>query len=85
MKLSLLLTEPVPDLKADEAKLHNAGADILKQTVLAPARGIDPLTGSEAAGGGEKEAEKFDSLRYREKQLLSAPKRGRAVMFRVMS
>lgn len=84
MKLSLLLTEPVPSLKADGAKLHNVGADILKQTVLARAYGIDPLTGSEV-GEGEKEAEKFDSLRYREKQLISAPKRGRAVMFRVMS
>lgn len=83
MKLSLLLTELVPNLKADGEKLHNVRADILKQTVLARAYGIDPLTGSEVGEG--EEAEKFDSRRYREKQLISAPKRGRAVMFRVMS
>lgn len=53
------------------------------QTVLARAYSIDPLSGSEV--GGEKEAEKFVSLRYQEKRLISAPKRGRAVMFRVMS
>lgn len=84
MKLSVLLTEPVANLKADGAKLHIVRADILKQTVLAGAYGIDPLTGSEV-GEGEKEAGKLDSLRYRKKQLISAPKRGRAVMFRVMS
>lgn len=84
MKLSLLLTGPVPNLKAAEAKLHNVRADVLKQTELARAFGIDPLTGSEV-GEEEKEAGKFDSLRYQEKQLVSAPKRGRAVMFCVRS
>lgn len=84
MKLSLLWTEPVLNLRADRAKLHNVGADNLKQTVLACAFSIDPLTGSEV-GEGRDEAEKFDSLRYQDKQLISAPKRGRAVMFRVMS
>lgn len=83
MKLSFPLTELVPSLKPDGAELQDVHADVLTQPVLARAYSIDPLSGSGVAG--EKEAEKFVSLRYREKQLVSAPKRGRAVMFRVMS
>lgn len=83
MKFSSPLTEPVPGLKAHRAEFQNVYADVLTQTVFARAYSIDPLSGSQVAG--EEEAEKFVSLRYREKQLISAPKRGRAVMFRVMS
>lgn len=83
MKLSSPLTEPVPGLKPRGAELQNVHADVLTQPVFARAYGIDPLSGSQVAG--EEEAEKFVSLRYREKQLISAPKRGRAVMFRLMS
>lgn len=83
MKLSFPLTEPVPSLKPHGAKLQNVHADVLTQTALARAYSIDPLSGGGVGGG--KEAEKFVSLRYGEKQLVSAPKRGRPVMFRVMS
>lgn len=76
-------TEPAPGLKPHGAELQNVHADVPTQPALARAYGIDPLSGSGVAG--EEEAEKFVSLRHREKQLISAPKRGRAVMFRVMS
>lgn len=83
MKPSSPLTEPVPGLKPHGAELQNVHADVLTQPALARAYSIDPLSGSQVEG--EEEAEKFVSLRYREKLLISAPKRGRAVMFRVMS
>lgn len=64
-------------------KCQSRQSKITQRSVLVCAYGIDPLTWSEV-GEGEKEAEKFDSLRYREKQLISAPKRGKAVMFCMM-
>lgn len=65
------------------AKLHNVCVHGLKQVAFACAHSIDPLSWSEVQG--ESEAENVDSPWGQEKQLISAPKRRRAVMFRVMS
>lgn len=66
------------------AKLHNVCVHGPKQVVFARAHSIDPLSWSEVQEG-ESEAENFDSPWGREKELISAPKRRRAVMFCVMS
>lgn len=66
------------------AKLHNVCVHGPKQVAFARVHSIDPLSWSEVQEG-ESEAEIFDSPWGQEKQLISAPKRRRAVMFRVMS